>query len=92
MLAVCDKSVHVVFVCDVWGTSKQWLTNMGFATVLLADINFRIWDPDEGLMSTKDAEGTVATLTKEQADLDSYVCGFMCTPFAPNGDPCKLEE
>ena len=42
--------------------------------MFLADMNLRIWKAKAGLLKKKDAEGKVVTLTKEQADLDIYVC------------------
>ena len=61
----------------------MWLTSIGVVSLAFAGINLRIWEPKAGLMKTKDAEGKVVTRAIEQADLDIYVCGFMCAPFAP---------
>ena len=86
MLAGSERSVHVVFACDVWGASQQWLAKMGASSVILGDMNLRIWDVKAGKITTRDYQGKPVRISKEQADLDIYVCGFMCTPFTPNGD------
>ena len=63
----------MLFFCDVWGATRQWLTSMRSAFVLLADVNLRIWEPKAWLMKTKDAEDDVVTLTRHQADFDICV-------------------
>ena len=49
-------------------------------------MNLRMWDVKAGVIKTKDYQGKPTIISKEQADLDIYVCGFMCTPFTPNGE------
>ena len=49
-------------------------------------MNLRVWDVKAGVIKTKDYQGNPVTISKEQADVDIYVCGFMCTPFTPNGE------
>ena len=85
MLAGPDRLVHAVFACDVWHASQRWLSSMGMP-VILADMNLRIWDVRAGLIKTKDMHGKSVTITREEADLDVYVCGFMRTSFTPNGE------
>ena len=36
-------------------------------------------------MVSKTIDGELVCLTAESADVELYVCGFMCTPFTPNG-------
>ena len=36
-------------------------------------------------MISKTIDGELVRLTAESADVDLYVCGFMCTPFTPDG-------
>ena len=86
MLAGSDRNVHIVFACDVWAGSQRWLLQMGIAPLLLSDMNVRVWDANAGVIKTKDHQGKVVKISREQADLDIYVCGFMCTPFTPNGE------
>ena len=43
-------------------------------------------------MKTKDAEGKVVTLTKEGADLDVYVFGFVCKPFTSTGESAGWKD
>ena len=81
MLAGSERSVHTVFACDVWRGSQQWLAKMGISSLILGDMNIRVWDVKAGVIKTKDHQGKPVTISKVQADLDIYVCGFMCTPF-----------
>ena len=85
MLAGSERSVHHVFACDVCNASRQWLAGMG-VSLILGDMNLRLWDSNIGVMKTRDCQGTSVAISREQADLDIYVCGFMCciTPFTPN--------
>ena len=52
---------------------------------MLTDMDCRIWNNRIRVMSSKTIHGELAHLTAESADVDLYVCGFMCTPFTPNG-------
>lgn len=71
-----------VFACDVWSGSQQWLMKLGCGPVL-TDMAARVWR----------TTGTIKAITVEGATLeiqrspriDLYICGFMCTPFTPNG-------
>ena len=56
---------------------------MGVAP-LLGDMIQRTWDIQSGTIEAKSLSGW-ATLNREVVNLDLYVCGFMCTPFTPNG-------
>ena len=85
MLAGDGRSTHVAFACDVWKGSKVWL-QQALAPLLLMDMNLRIWNTKTGMITTKDTDGNKVSITKEGADLDLYVCGFMCTPFTPSGE------
>ena len=58
------------------------MSYFGLETVL-GDMNCRLWK--DGRIVTKDVDGSLFTLTAQHADLDLYVCGFVCTPFTPNG-------
>ena len=51
----------------------------------LTDMNCRLWNKDAGVMISKTIDGELVRLTAESAAVDLYVCGFMCTPFTPNG-------
>ena len=53
MLAGSERSVHTVFACDVWRASQQWLTKMGLASLILGDMNLRVWDVKAGVIKTK---------------------------------------
>ena len=86
MLAGSERSVHVVFACDVCAACQKWLTKMGVSSLVLGDMNIRVWDVKAGVIKTKDHQHKPVTISREHADLDIYVCGFMCTPFTPNGD------
>ena len=74
-------SIHHVFSCDVWSASQRWLQSIGMEAIL-KDMNTRVWH--EGSLSTKDIGGKVRTYSRSD-NIDIYVCGFMCTPFTPNG-------
>ena len=73
--------IHQVFACDVWSGSQRWLQSIGMK-VILKDMNMRVWH--EGSLTTKDLGGKVCTYGRSD-NVDIYVCGFMCTPFTPNG-------
>ncbi len=47
-------------------------------------MTLRIWRPKEGEMVTKTLDDK-KFVCKQSSNLDLYVCGFMCTPFTPNG-------
>ena len=79
--AVQGGRIHHVFSCDVWSGSQRWLESIGMKTIL-RDMNMRIWN--RGTMTTKDLEGKVC-IYRRSDNIDIYVCGFMCTPFTPNG-------
>ena len=79
--AVHGGSVHHVFSCDVWSGSQRRLQSIGMEAIL-KDMNMRVWN--EGTLTTKDLEGKVRIYGRSD-NLDIYVCGFMCTPFTPNG-------
>ena len=73
--------LHHVFSCDVWSGSQRWLQAIGMKTIL-RDMNMRVWN--EGTMTTRDLGGKARTFRMSD-EIDIYVCGFMCTPFTPNG-------
>ena len=80
----CGASVHHVFACDIWTGSQQWLQAIGVSPIL-KDMNSRIWKPVEGRILTRNLAGQVVSIHRDEAALDLYICGFMCTPFTPNG-------
>ena len=79
--AVQGGCLHHVFSCDVWSGSQRWLQSIGMKTIL-RDMNMRVWS--EGTMTTRDLGGKVCTYGRSD-EIDIYACGFMCTPFTPNG-------
>ena len=79
--AVQGGCLHHVFSCDVWSGSQRWLKSIGMK-VILRDMNMRIWK--NGTMTTRGLGGEVRTYARSD-NVDIYVCGFMCTPFTPNG-------
>ena len=85
MLRKPDTSVHHVFACDIMPASQAWMSHRDLQPIL-GDINCRLWKAIDRKIITKLTDGTVFSLTAEAADLDLYVCGFMCTPFTPNGN------
>ena len=80
----CDASVINVFACDIWPASQRWLQALGISPIL-KDMNSRIWKPSEGKILTKTFSGQVVSFRRDDAAVDLYICGFMCTPFTPNG-------
>ena len=84
MVAGSDRVVHTAFACDVWDESRKWLTTLG-AFWFLADMSLRIWGAKAGAIMTKDSQRKPVTTYRGKAGLDIDVCGFMCTPFTPNG-------
>ena len=82
LAAVQGGCLHHVFSCDVWSGSQRWLQSIGMETIL-KDMNVRVWN-EEGTMTTRDLGGKVCTYGRSDK-IDIYVCGFMCTPFTPNG-------
>ena len=73
--------IHNVFSCDIWSGSQKWLQSLGMK-VILNDMNMRIWK--DGVITTKDVQGKACRIRMSDK-IDIYVCGFMCTPFTPNG-------
>ena len=78
------KSMHTVFACDVMKGAQQWMAHLGLKPIL-TDMNCRIWNNHIGVTSSKTIDGESVRFTADSADVDLYVCGFMCTPFTPNG-------
>ena len=44
----------------------------------------RVWNTEKGFIMGRDLQGNAVKITQESA-IDLYVCGFVCTPFTPNG-------
>ena len=88
MLAGTNRKVQDVFVCDVWSGSRRWLQLLSKLQPehQLSDMNMRVWNPKTGNITTRNTVGDAVVINKDIADLDIYICGFMCTPFTPNGD------
>ena len=84
LLCKNGRSVHTVFACDVMKSSQMWMAHLGLKPIL-ADMNCRLWNKDTGVMSAATIDGKPLRLTAKSAAVDLYVCGFMCTPFTPNG-------
>ena len=78
------RFVRTVFACDVMKSSQKWMAHLGLKPVL-ADMNCRIWNQGTRVMSGKTIDGELLRINAKDADVDVYVCGFMCTPFTPNG-------
>ena len=76
--------MHTVFACDIWTASQRWLQNLGVQPIL-GDMNTRIWDGAAKQITTKDMHGKALKISTRDEEIDLYVCGFMCTPFTPNG-------
>ena len=64
--------------------AQQWVAHLGLKPIL-TDMNCRLWNKDAGVMISKNIGEELVRLTAESADVDLYVCGFMCTPFTPDG-------
>ena len=79
-----QSEIRTVFACDIWSGSRKWLQHLHVQPVL-ADMVVRVWTPVTGKLLTKTCDGQPFVLTNVAADLDIYICGFMCTPFTPNG-------
>ena len=84
MLCKDGRSMHTVFACDVMKSAQRWMEHLGLSP-LLDDMNCRLWNKETGVMTAKTNDGKLFRLSAKDADLDLYVCGFMCTPFTPNG-------
>ena len=52
--------------------------------MILADMFGRAWNTMAGAIASKCVVWSDVTITRQDADLDIYVCEFMCTPFTPN--------
>lgn len=83
LAATLGTDVHIVFACDIWSGSRLWMQTLGIQPIL-ADMNSRVWNHEAGRITTRDIDGNVVHIGRED-DIDLYVCGFMCTPFTPNG-------
>ena len=57
---------------------------MKFGSVMLDDMLDRKWDISAGTIAASIGPSSVV-FTGSAISLDIYVCGFMCTPFTPNG-------
>ncbi len=78
--------VNHIWRCDIWAPCIKWLQNMDMPGPVLKDMNARVWALRRGAKSTmqvRDVRGV--PLTFHEGSVDLYVCGFMCTPFTPNG-------
>ena len=57
---------------------------MELTTVWLDDMLNRTWDASAGKITASNGSSSVL-ITRVAAALDIYICGFLCTPFSPNG-------
>ena len=83
LAATLGADIHTVFACDIWSGSRHWLQTLGIQPIL-ADMNTRVWNKEAGRITTRDIHGNAIQISTKD-DIDLYVCGFMCTPFTPNG-------
>lgn len=79
----CESGVDTVFACDILPGSQKWLKSHGIGPIL-RDMNLRVWNSEEHIIHTKNIDGEVVKFSHKSA-IDLYVCGFVCTPFTPNG-------
>ena len=75
--------VKFAFSSDLVATCRRWMENLRPGPVLV-DMTARQFDSQNGSFTTV-SDGRRWTLTADQADLDLYVCGFVCSPFTKNG-------
>ena len=83
LAATLGVDIHIVFACDIWSGSRHCLQTFGIQPIW-ADMNTRVWNKEAGLIATRDIHGNAIQISTKD-DIDLYVCGFMCTPFTPNG-------
>lgn len=79
--------VRRIFSCDISPASRRWLACNVPSEVCLADMRARVFRsvPDVPGFGAKTVDGTIFSVTRDKADLDLYVAGFMCTPFSDKG-------
>lgn len=56
------------------------LAGLPVTNLILEDVLVRTWKPSLGIMTSNEAR-----ITRQEARLDLYICGFLCTPFTTNG-------
>jgi site-specific DNA-cytosine methylase len=83
LAATLGADIHTVFACDIWSGSRHWLQTIGIQPTL-ADMHTRVWNKEAGRITTRDIHGNAIQISTKD-DIDLYVCGFMRTPFTPNG-------
>jgi len=77
------RNVHSVFASDIQEHCRTWLTNNVKPEHLFTDISLRWFEKDTFL--ARDIYGHAVRITRETADLDVYVAGFVCSPFSGRG-------
>ena len=78
------KAEHV-WTCDISPASRKWIREaLGAETLILADLCARKFQP--GAFIAQDIYGETVQMSREQADLDIYIAGFMCSPFSSAGE------
>lgn len=76
-------TAECVFACDIAPASRRWLELHAKPNHIFADITLRAFAVDQVLAT--DLSGQHIKLTRDDAKLDLYVAGFMCTPFSDKG-------
>ena len=71
------------FGSDVLESSRRWCQAIRPGP-MFTDVHDRSFDPQNGTI-VANLRGERLTFSRDSADLDVYVCGFMCSPFTKNG-------
>ena len=77
------KNVHSVFACDSLAISRRMAASIHKPDYIFPDMLDRTFLPTQ--MQTTDQNGKPVTLTRDEAKLDFYIAGTMCTPFSRKG-------
>jgi len=76
---------EVVWTCDISSASRAWIRKvLGADTLILKDLCARKFAKEA--FTAEDIEGNSVNISREQAHLDIYIVGFMCSPFSSAGE------
>ena len=77
-------AAKIVWTCDISCASREWIRKaLGDDTLILADMCARKFK--QASFVADDIYGNSVQMSREQADLDIYIAGFMCSPFSQAG-------
>ena len=83
--------VDQIFACDITDHCLDWARRHLQATYLLKDMLVRRYDGDS-LTAVTFPSSSVVRITRAEADLDIYICGFPCTPFSTRGRRLQWDD